>query len=259
MRAIAVKEYIGSTAAFFAVEEGMIIKSIHPKLAETEGYKLLVEDKILKSLGEHPRIVKYRGYQNDSELKGLLFLEASHGDLQHYIDQNNDKIDIPMRKKWCLQATEAIQYIHSKGVIHSDLRPENYLVHRSLNSLDLQLCDFGGSMCRDLGVDGRGLPDPPFWNLSWESTVGTDIFSLGSIFYTIMTGLWPYKTSHLTKEEEEDKWQFEDRVIALLERGIYPDVGGIIGGTIMMQCWKKQYHNADDILEAQLKLSQGLT
>ncbi|EXJ82318.1 serine/threonine protein kinase [Capronia epimyces CBS 606.96] len=283
MRVIAVKEYIGSISAFFAVEGGMILKSIHPVLAETEGYKLMVEQKILQSLGEHPRIVKYRGYHDDSELKGLLFLEASHGNLQNYLDQNNknNQIDDSTRQKWCQQATEAVQFIHSKGVIHSDLRPENYLVHGSAGSLDLQLCDFGGSMCRDLGVDGRGLPDPPFWDLSWESTVGTDIFSLGSIFYTIMTGVWPYKTSHRTKEkeeeeakeqeeeeakeqeeeerEEEDKWQFEDRVIALLGKGIYPDVKGIIGGTIMMQCWKKQYLKADEVLEAQMKLSQGCT
>ncbi|KIW13804.1 hypothetical protein PV08_08996 [Exophiala spinifera] len=256
MSVIAVRDYIGSTATFYAVEKGMIIKSIHPALAETDGYKLLVESKILKRLGEHPRVVKYRGYEDNSDLKGLLLLEASHGDLQHYIDQNNAKIDVPTRRKWCQQATEAVQYIHSKGIIHSDLRPQNYLVHETSNVLDLQLCDFGGSMCRDLDVDGRGLPDPPFWDLCWESTIGTDIFSLGSIFYTITTGLWPYKTS---QEHEEDKWQFEDRVIALQEKGIYPDVEGIVGGTIMMQCWKKQYQKAEDVLEAQVMLSQGLT
>ncbi len=168
---------------------------------------------------------------------------------------------MPLRKKWCRQATEAIQYIHSKGIIHSDLRPENYLVHASSSrSLDLQLCDFGGAMCQDLGLDGRGLPDPPFWDLKWESTVGTDIFSLGSIFYTVMTGLLPYKSRYLTKEEEEeDRWQFEDRVVELLEKGIYPDVEGITGGTIMMRCWKKQYLTADDVLEAQMVLAEELT
>lgn len=212
-------------------------------------------------------IPRYRGYHDGSDLKGLLFLEASHGNLQDYIDQNNDNIPVPLRRKWCRQATEAIQYIHGKGIIHSDLRPETYLVHASSSrSLNLQLCDFGGAMCRDLGLDGRGLPDPPFWDLKWESTVGTDIFSLGSIFYTVMTGLWPYKSRHLTneveeeeEEEEEDRWQFEDRVIALLEMGVYPDVEGITGGTIMMRCWKKQYLKADDVLEAQMDLSEELT
>jgi hypothetical protein len=39
----------------------------------------------------------------------------------------------------------------------------------------------------------------------WESTPGTDIFSLGSTIYTIVTGHWPYKSAH-SSEEEEDKW-----------------------------------------------------
>jgi serine/threonine protein kinase len=94
-----------------------------------------------------------------------------------------------------------------------------------------------------LGVDGRGLLDPPFWDLVWESTTGTDIFSLGSIFYTIVTGHWPYKSDNLP---EEDTWQYEGRVIGMLEQGMYPQVEGISGGTIMMGCWQKLYSTAED-------------
>jgi serine/threonine protein kinase len=189
---------------------------------------------------------RYRGFRDDPNIKGLLFAEASYGNLQNYIDQNNDSICLSTRKKWCRQVTEAIQYVHRKDVIHSDLRPENCLLHKSL---DILLADFGGSMCRDLGVDGRGLPDPPFWDLVWESTIGTDIFSLGSIFYTIMTGHWPYKSNN--SSEKEDKWQYEERVVALLEQSVYPDVEGITGGMIIMGCWKKQYSTAEGILMAQ--------
>ena len=195
-------------------------------------------------------VSRYKGFRDTSDIKGLLFIEASHGNLQKYIDQHNDSISLPLRKKWCRQVTEAIQHLHRNGVIHSDLRPENCLVHASTVSLDILLCDFGGSMCQDLGLDGGGLPDPPFWDMVWESTPGTDIFSLGSTFYTIMTGHWPYKSAH-PFEEEEDKWDYEDRVIALLKQGIYPDVKGVIGGTVMMGCWKKRYITAEDILQAQ--------
>lgn len=59
MTAVAVKEYIGSTSTFYEIEEGMILKSIHPTLAERDGYKVLVEMKIFERLGEHPSIVKY--------------------------------------------------------------------------------------------------------------------------------------------------------------------------------------------------------
>jgi serine/threonine protein kinase len=272
MGVIAIKDYIGSTSAFYQVEDGMIFKSLHPAFAERDGYKVVVEKKILERLGEHPRIVKYVGartriaisqincpryigFRDGPDLRGLLLIETSHGNLQNYIDQNNDSICPSTRKKWCRQVTEGLQYVHSKDVIHSDLRPENCLLHKPHLSLDILLCDFGGSTCRALGVDGRGLPDPPFWDLVWESTTGTDIFSLGSIFYTIVTGHWPYKSDNLP---EEDKWQYEGRVIAMLEQGMYPQVEGISGGTIMMGCWQKLYSTAEDVLRAQDASDSGI-
>jgi tRNA A-37 threonylcarbamoyl transferase component Bud32 len=133
------------------------------------------------------------GFQEFPSFRGLVFARASHGNLQNYLDTSNRTLCLAIREKWCRQVTEATEYIHSKGVIHSDLRPENCLVHKTNTSLDILLCDFGGSMCAEKGIDGKGLPDIPFWDFSWESTVGTDIFSLGSIFYTIRTGHWPYK------------------------------------------------------------------
>jgi serine/threonine protein kinase len=130
--------------------------------------------------------------------------------------------------------TEDVQYLHYNGVIYSDLRPKNCLVHASTTaSLDILLCDFDGSICQDLGLNGRGLPDPPFWDIMWESTLGTDIFNLRSTFYTIITGHWPYKSAH-PFEEKEDRWDYEDRVITLLKQTIYPDIEGIIGGTIII-------------------------
>jgi len=63
-----------------------------------------------------------------------------------------------------------------------------------------------------------------------------------------MTGHWPYKLTHPI--EEEDKSEYEDRVMASMKQGRHPDVGGVIGGTIMVGCWTKQYVTADEILQA---------
>ena len=162
-----------------------------------------------------------------------------------------------LRQKWCRQITEAIHYIHLKGVIHSDLRPENCLVHASLLSLDILLCDFGGSMCSGQGLDGKGLPDHPFWNGEWLSTPATDIFSLGSVFYTIMTGHWPYKLG-LTSDRQEDRWAYEDRVEAEQKRRLYPDVTSVQGGKIIQGCWRQQYLTAEGILQAQEAEMRGV-
>ena len=59
MGLVKVKNYIGSTSSFYQVEDGVILKSLVPALAERDAYKLTVEKKILERLDEHPRIVKY--------------------------------------------------------------------------------------------------------------------------------------------------------------------------------------------------------
>ncbi|KAL3470112.1 kinase-like domain-containing protein [Aspergillus californicus] len=143
-----------------------------------------VEEQLLDILGIHPRIIRYIGVSE--EPRGLLFAEASDGNLQAYIDRHDDTIDLSLRLKWCSQAAEAIQYTHQKGVIHSDLRPENFLLHKNPeDTLDLLLCDFGG--LTNGGIDGGHVPDSGFFNpcKPWVSTEAMDIFSLGSVFYTI--------------------------------------------------------------------------
>jgi len=136
-------------------------------------------------------------------------------------------------------------------VIHSDLRPENYLLHQnSTGSLDVYLCDFGGSTCGD--IDGGHLPDSGFSDPTdpWVSTPVTDIFSLGSVFYTIMTGHWPYKSPGPFKTVEE-KRNYEERVDGFFRRRVWPNVEGLTGGNIMIGCWRKEYNTVEAILRAQ--------
>jgi len=183
-----------------------------------------------------------------------LFSEANRGDLQRYLDSHNDTINEPLRLKWCLQAAEAITYIHTKNVIHSDLRPENFLLHASNDNddPDLFLCDFGGSYCKiddNNIIDGEHLPDPGFFdpNCDWSSTKDTDIFALGSVFYFIMTGHWPYKSPgpFLSVQESDE---YDEKVEDLFKEKKYPCVEGLEGGDIMSDCWNGKIRDAGVIV-----------
>lgn len=183
----------------------------------------------------------------------MLLAQASHGNLQEYIDANNPSIDLPLRKKWCRQSTEAIAYIHDFGVIHSDLRPDNFLVHEATpGTLSLLLCDFGGASCSALQLDGNRLPDEPFYDPTQgtTSTPALDIFSLGSVFYTILTGNWPYKTSSGPFESINDMLNYEEEVNRLFRIEKYPDVTELVGGKIILGCWTKKYKTAEKVLGA---------
>ena len=195
--------------------------------------------------------LRYLGHQDTVDnQQGLLLAEASHGSLQAYIDEKNTCMNIYLRKKWCRQTAEAIAYLHANGVIHSDLRPDNFLVHETTKtSLDLRLCDFGGSTCEELNLDGGHLPDDPFFDPTQApaSTAAIDIFSLGSIFYTILTGHWPYKPPG-PFETAEEKFEYQRNVNFLFSQRKYPDVTGLIGGKVVVGCWTREYKTVKDVL-----------
>lgn len=177
-------------------------------------------------------------------------MEASHGSLQSYLDDYFDHIPLSIRHKWCTQVVESIVHIHGKGVIHSDLRPDNFLVHATTpTSLDLWLCDFGGSTCEKLGLDGGHLPDSGFYDPQSDpvSTPQTDIFSVGSVLYTILTGHWPHRTSGPFRTGEEME-EYRQNVDGLFERREFPIVAGLFAGEIIMRCWRNQYASANDVL-----------
>ncbi|KAJ5259551.1 hypothetical protein N7478_012532 [Penicillium angulare] len=253
----------GSTSLVAKIKPGTVIKSpryswwhsgateLHHFVTDVK-HSFEVEEQLLNILGTHPRIVRYLG--PSLYPRGLLFEEASDGNLQTYIDQHNDSIDLHLRIKWCRQAAEAIQYIHQKGVMHSDLRPENFLLHsNSVSKLDLLLCDFGGSMCGD--IDGLHLPDSGFFDpcKPCMSTEAVDIFSLGSIFYTIMTGHWPYKTPG-PFETSNEQMEYGQLVDGLFASRRYPEINGLPGGAVIEGCWTERYNDLEELIQDQTLL-----
>lgn len=196
-------------------------------------------------------LIFFRFFGTSENPHGLLFAEASDSNLQAYIDQHNDTINLSLRLKWCSQAAEAIKYIHQKDVIHSDLQPENCLLHtHSTSKLNLLLCDFGGLTSST--IDGRHLPNSGFFNpcKPWVSTEATDIFSLGSVLYTIMTGHWPYKSPGPFNSIEE-MMAYGDMVDKLFASSRFPSVDNLVGGAIIQGCWMEQYTKVEELIQDQ--------
>lgn len=195
--------------------------------------------------------LRYLGLQGD----GILLGEASHGNLQAYLDEHHASTPLDQRLLWCHQLAEALDYIHSRGVLHSDLRPGNILVHETTpGARDLLLADFGGSVCEELGLDGLSLPDGPFYSpvFNWQSSVLLDLFGMGSIFYTIYTGRWPYKLTPGRFDKVDDRLEWEDKVVyPNFQQEKFPDdVRDLPAGDVILACWKREFATAKDALTA---------
>jgi serine/threonine protein kinase len=147
---------------------------------------------------------------------------------------------------------EGFDHIHSKDVIHSDTRLDNILVNAQL---DLWICDFGGSKCGALELNGKHFPDDPFFDprLGFVSIPATDIFSLGSLLFVILTGNLPFGTG-LKGEPFDDMQSYESYVNERFKRGEFPVVTGLIAGDIIRSCWHHNensgFKTAADVLSA---------
>lgn len=113
------------------------------------------------------------------------------------------------------------------------------------------LCDFGGVVYEELGLDGNQLPNDRFYDPSQGSEITTnlDIFGPGSIFYAILAGYWPYWTRTFFGEED-DYLDYVDKVNLLFRQGKYPDVTGLVGGKVVMGCCVKEFTIVVQVLDS---------
>ncbi|KAI9787286.1 MAG: hypothetical protein M1816_007700 [Peltula sp. TS41687] len=199
--------------------------------------RLEAEHCILSALGDHGRLVKYLGRTEHGLRLGL----AANGDVRRYINAAEpDTITLDVRFRWSIQASEALAFIHSRGVIHRDIDPFNFLLDEELN---LKLCDFGGSSFGEFR--GLGLEECRFFLprdlIATASNVRSDLFALGSAIYYIMTGHDPYDS--LPDEEVEARYSCQD----------FPEVDSVAGGRVILSCWKGDLSSAQEVVQALLE------
>jgi MAP/microtubule affinity-regulating kinase len=121
--------------------------------------KLFREVSIMKILN-HPNIVKLYEVIETEKTLYLVMEYINNGEVFEYLVKNGRMKENVARQKF-RQIVSAVQYLHSKNIIHRDLKAENLLLD---NNLDVKIVDFGfsnmfveGKKDRDLAVIGIRL------------------------------------------------------------------------------------------------------
>src|SRR5690242_2438109 len=157
------------------------------------------EEEIGKKM-DHPGVMKVFGDNNHSRV--YMVMEWVDGRLLRQILSERKKLPADRAVKIALGICDALDYIHSHGVVHRDLKPENIMVDADDH---VKLIDFGiagqaGARRLTFAKLSNVMGTPDY--ISPEQVKGkrgdarSDIYALGVMFYEMLTGKTPFQGSN---------------------------------------------------------------
>lgn len=166
----------------------------------------------IESLKQHDYFLRYYGYKCTSVKLGIM-LEYFHGeDLSNIIEKDVSISRVFIIKVFII-VSEALEILHSNGIIHRDVKPANIMISNSIPRGDdcritsyqglVKLIDFGfttrNSKCV---IDKKGSPlyiAPEYYLEGYVANYSDDVWSLGVSLYETLFGKVPIPADNINE------------------------------------------------------------
>lgn len=181
-------------AASLDLERNVALKVSKTAGDGTSEPQYLARERAALAAIHHPGIVEIYDYGTRSGHEYLAMDYFARGDLKTRLRQGISEEDA---LRYVADIAAALRVVHDAGIVHRDLKPPNVMLRESD---DVVLIDFGLARQLDGGLKStrtgvlRGSPYymSPEQALGEELDARSDLYSLGVIYYELLTGKRPY-------------------------------------------------------------------
>jgi serine/threonine protein kinase len=186
------------------------LKVMDPSLTEREDFvrRFLREAFVARRL-QHPNAVRVDDIDQTDDGRHCIVMEFIDGRMLRDVIEREGPLPVPRACSIAKQVASALSAAHKLGIIHRDIKPENIALVKGEHGDVVKVLDFGitklreGRLKEEAGamaltatgtVFAIGTPEymSPEQVLQKELDGRSDLYSLGMVFYEMLTGELPF-------------------------------------------------------------------
>ena len=192
--------------------------------------RFLAEARLIGSL-VHENIIGFYDY-GEQEGQAFLVMEWFDGESLGAAIRGWRTGDLRNKLLIARQIANGLAYVHSKGIIHRDVKPDNVWIDSAGN---VKIIDFGVAKTEEFSITGAGFTLGTPYYMAPEQVRGdkptplVDIYAFGVLLFELVTGVRPFEGQ--TVNEIFDQVLHQALDLEPLKRGGIPDaVSDLIHG-----------------------------
>lgn len=213
-------------------KQDVAIKQLHCHVLSTFDLEMFRREVFTMAILEHPSLLKLCGYT--AEPPYCLITEYMiNGSLYDYLDKTPEALSPTERTLIALDIARGIEFLHSRGIIHRDLKSLNILLDEKKRA---KICDFGlirtkskDPMTGLVGTAPWMAPEVLLSSPYYDEKV--DVYSFGILLWELVTSMRPYEGEDFTKVTIE--------ILENNKRPIIPDNIAPNLRILIEKCWDR--------------------
>ncbi|KAL5544213.1 hypothetical protein UlMin_007997 [Ulmus minor] len=150
----------------------------------------------------HPNIITFAGACKNHPVFCIITEYLAGGSLRRYLHhQEPHSVPLNLVLKLALDIARGMQYLHSQGILHRDLKSENLLLGQDMC---VKVADFGISCLESQTGSAKGFTGTYRWMApemikGKRHTKKVDVYSFGIVLWELLTALTPFE--NMTPEQ----------------------------------------------------------